>query len=432
MRDDTIFALSTARGRAAIGVVRVSGPGAGPALDRLAGRRPEPRGLRLAGLRRPSGEIIDRALVLWFEGPASETGEDMAEFHVHGGPAVIASLLEALAAVPGCRMAEPGEFTRRAFENGKLDLSQAEGIADLVAAETEAQRRQALRQSDGAFAKLVEGWAARLTGALARLEAAIDFADEELPSDLAARARGEAEAVGAEIAAHLADGHRGELVRGGLSVAITGPPNSGKSSLLNALAGRDAAIVSATAGTTRDVIEVQLDLAGYQVVLADTAGLRDSDDPVEAEGIARARARAAAADLVLRVEPAATAGPAAPDARTIRVLNKIDLLDHRPGPAPGTVLVSVLTAEGLPDLVAALAARAESLLAGPPPIVTRVRHRAALEDCRASLVRLSSAGEAALAAEDLRLALRALGRITGPVGVDDLLDLIFGEFCIGK
>jgi tRNA modification GTPase len=357
----------------------------------------------------------------------------MAEFHLHGGPAVIAALTAALAAIPGCRPAEPGEFTRRGFLNGKLDLSAAEAIADLVAAETDAQRRQAQRLAGGALAKLTEGWAARLTRLLAHLEAAIDFADEDLPADLAARAREEAAALAAEIARHLADGRRGEILRDGLSVAITGPPNSGKSSLLNALAGREAAIVSAVAGTTRDVIEVHLDLAGYPVVLADTAGLRDSADPIEAEGIRRARARAEAADLRLLVlDPAQAPPPGPPDERTILVWNKSDLGATPPAASGESACVSALTGAGLPELVAHLAARAETLLAGEPAVITRARHRAALEETATALARAAAQPEPALAAEDLRLALRALGRITGRVGVEDLLDVIFRDFCIGK
>jgi tRNA modification GTPase len=437
MRDGTIYALSTGRGAAAIAVLRVSGPAAVEALRRIAGRVPPPRRAALATLRDPAtDEAIDRALVLYFQGPASETGEDMAEFQVHGGPAVIAGLLLALGQVPSCRPAEPGEFTRRAFENGKLDLSAAEGIADLVAAETAAQRRQALGQAAGGLAGVIEAWTTRLTRALAHLEAAIDFADEELPAGLVDEAGAAAAALADEIALHLADGGRGERLRHGLSVAITGPPNCGKSSLLNALAGRDAAIVSAVAGTTRDVIEVHLDLAGYPVVLADTAGLRDSNDPVEAEGVRRARARAASADLVLAVSDAREGPGPAPDERALPVANKIDLLsptartalDHSAGIVP----VSARTGEGLDRLVAALTGRADQLLAGEPPLVTRARHREALAEAVVCLARAQTAGEPALVAEDLRLALRSLGRITGRVDVEAVLDVIFREFCIGK
>ena len=299
---DTIYALSTAPGRAGIAVVRVSGPGAAAALAALAGAVPPPRQARVARLRDPrQGEPIDAGLVLYFPAPRSVTGEDVAEFHVHGGRAVIAALLEALAALAGMRLAEPGEFTRRGFLNGKLDLAAAEGLSDLIAAETAAQRRQALRQLAGEFGRIAEGWRARLIDVQARLEAAIDFPDEDLPAGLWADSRAAAAALAGEIAAYLADGRRGERLRDGLAVAIVGPPNAGKSSLMNALARREVAITAATAGTTRDVIEVALDLEGYPVLLADTAGLRPSGDAVEAEGVRRARARAASADLKLVV-----------------------------------------------------------------------------------------------------------------------------------
>ncbi|HEV2676872.1 MAG TPA: tRNA uridine-5-carboxymethylaminomethyl(34) synthesis GTPase MnmE [Aliidongia sp.] len=430
----TIFAPATARGRAGVAVVRVSGPMAGLSLDMISGGIPAPRTARLAALMDPvTGETIDRGLVLWFPGPASFTGEDVAEFHVHGGPAVVAALLAALGEIEACRMAEPGEFTRRAFLNGKLDLTQAEGLGDLIAAETAAQRRQALGQMDGGFARIAEDWARQLTRTLAHVEAAIDFPDDDLPDDLLGPARMMAERLEREIRERLADGRRGEILRDGLSVALVGPPNSGKSSLMNALAGRDAAIVSAQAGTTRDVIEVHLDLGGYPVILADTAGIRDGADPIEAEGIRRARARAEAADLRLLVLDAG-----APDsleefsalrgAATLVVWNKVDL-----NPEVGDGLaISAATGQGLGQLIEALAARAETLLAGDAPIVTRQRHRAALEECADCLARAIAGHDPALVGEDLRLAVRALGRITGRVDVEDLLDVIFRDFCIGK
>jgi tRNA modification GTPase len=436
---DTIFALSTARGRAGVAVVRVSGPAARPAIVALAGRVPSPRKARLALLTDPQGgEEIDRALVLWFPGPASFTGEDIAEFHVHGGPAVIGALLAALGRLENCRLAEAGEFSRRAFENGKLDLTGVEGIADLVEAETSAQRRQALRQMGGCFARLTEAWATRLVRALAHLEAAIDFPDEDLPGELLAPVMAEAAALAAEIRRHLADGRRGEILRDGLSVALIGPPNSGKSSLLNALAGRDAAIVSAMAGTTRDVIEVHLDLGGYPVILADTAGLRDSADAIEQEGMKRALARAESADIVLIIldssdpvsretSPGALAAGLEAGA-ALTVWNKTDLA---PAPA-GAIGVSARSGAGLELLVTRLTEAAEQRLGGSAPMVTRQRHRAALEACASALDRSREAGEPALVAEDVRLAVRALGRITGKVDVEDLLDIIFRDFCIGK
>jgi tRNA modification GTPase len=433
---DTIFALSTARGRAGVAVVRVSGPAAGTTLETLARRIPEPRRAVLALLADPAtGEAIDRALILWLPGPASYTGEDTAEFHLHGGQAVIAAALAALVGIAGCRLAEPGEFSRRAFENGKLDLTGAEGIADLIEAETAAQRRQALRQMGGEFARLTEGWAARLKRALAYLEAAIDFPEEDLPADLLAPVLTETVALGTEIRRSLADGRRGEILRDGLSVALIGPPNSGKSSLLNALAGREAAIVSAMAGTTRDVIEVHLDLAGYPLVLADTAGIRDSTDIVEQEGVRRAMARAQSADLVLSIRDASdavsreTTLPDLPADSILTIWNKTDLAAAPPADGIG---VSARSGAGLDILIARLAEAAEQRLGGTAPVVTRERHREALTACAEALARAGAAEEPALIAEDLRLAMRSLGRITGKVDVEDLLDVIFRDFCIGK
>ena len=332
MDAQTIFALASGRGRAGIAVVRVSGPHAGPALERLAGRTPPPRRAVRARIRDGSGELLDDGLILWFPAPASFTGEDVAELHVHGGRAVIDGLLQALGRCPGLRPADPGEFSRRAFANRKLDLTAAEGLADLIEAETAAQRRQALRQLQGELAGLYDGWRARLLQALAHAEAAIDFADEDLPLDLEASVGGSVRALAVELAAHLDDGRRGERLRSGIEVAIVGPPNAGKSSLLNALAGRAAAIVSPHPGTTRDVIEVALDLGGYPVLLADTAGVRDGIDEVEREGVARARARAQTADIRLVVLDGAL-WPHADEATlglidetSIVVLNKADLL----------------------------------------------------------------------------------------------------------
>jgi len=430
----TIFAPATARGRAGVAIVRVSGPTAGAALERLSRALPPPRLARFAALSDPAtGEAIDQALVLWFPGPASFTGEDVAEFHVHGGPAVVAAMLAALGRIDDCRMAEAGEFSRRAFLNGKLDLTQVEGLGDLIEAETAAQRRQALSQMAGGFARVAESWALRLTRTLAHVEAAIDFPDEDLPDDLLGPARLVAENLKQEITARLADGRRGEILRDGLSVALIGPPNSGKSSLMNALAGRDAAIVSAQAGTTRDVIEVHLDLGGYPVILADTAGIRDSDDPVEAEGIRRAKARAEAADLRLLVLDAGVpdslnAFAVGGDEATLLVWNKVD----QTTPPTSGLAVSAASGVGLGTLIEVLAARAEGMLGGDAPIVTRERHRLALEECVGSLARSVAGTDPALVAEDLRLAVRALGRITGHVDVEDLLDVIFRDFCIGK
>lgn len=398
---------------------------------------PKPRRARHGRLRDPeSGETIDDALTLWFPAPGSVTGEDVAEFQVHGSRAVVAALVAALTRL-GLRLAEPGEFTRRAFLNGKLDLVQAEAVGDLVAAETEAQRRQALRQLDGALGTIYRGWSARLLRALAHLEAAIDFPDEDLPPAIEAEVAAENAALAAEIAAHLADRRRGERLRDGIAIAIVGPPNAGKSSLLNVLARRDAAITSPIAGTTRDVIEVALDLGGYPVVLADTAGLRDSADAIEQEGLRRALARAADAELRLFVFDAGRLGDAAaaaawPGDDTLLVANKIDLGADRAALPPGALPVSAQTGEGIAALVDTLVQRLAADYANAAPLVTRARHRAALEAAHAALQRAQSAALPELRAEDLRLAWRSLGRITGQVDVEDLLDVIFADFCIGK
>jgi tRNA modification GTPase len=437
-RGDTIFALASAPGRAGVALVRVSGPVARECIKLLTAKDIPPvrRAVRRT-LQRRGGEAIDQALVLWFQAPASMTGEDVAEFHLHGGHAVLEALTAELIAVPGVRPAEAGEFTRRAVENSKLDLTQAEAIADLVDAETEAQRRQALRQYDGALSALYEGWRAELLKALAWSEAAIDFSDEELPDDLLGEARGIAEKIRGAIKAHLDDAQRGELVRDGLFVAVIGPPNSGKSSLVNALAGRDVAIVAATAGTTRDVIEVRLDLGGYAVILADTAGLRAARGPVEAEGIRRALRRAETADLILLLLDGSVEKKSVklPDNMVnkpyMTVWNKADL----PWPHPHEGLhLSLKTGDGLDEVVEAITEAARRCLESPgeAPPITRARHRLALSEAAEALERAAHACEPELFAEDLRLCVRALGRITGRVDVEDLLDAIFKDFCIGK
>lgn len=439
----TIYALATAPGRSGVAVVRISGPEAGSALAALTGRPlSAPRRAVLTKLRDPrTGDALDDALVLRFTAPASFTGEDVVELHLHGGRAVVTGVIEALATLPGLRLAEPGEFTRRAFENGKLDLTEAEAVADLIDAETNAQRRQALRQMEGALGKLYDGWRERLTRALAHIEADIDFAEDDLPGGVADAVRPVIAGLADEIAAHLDDGGRGERLREGLHIAIVGAPNAGKSSLLNAIARRDAAIVSARAGTTRDIIEVHLDLGGYPVVLADTAGLREAAaDEVEEEGIRRARDRAARADVKVAVFDATTLPDLDPatlgliDRDTVVVFNKTDLAtatDLRPDLAP--ILVSAHTGTGLKTLEEKLTAfSADRLAIGSAPSLTRARHRAALMECRESLLRALDAPLPELAAEDVRLASRALGRITGRVDVEDLLDVIFRDFCIGK
>jgi tRNA modification GTPase len=475
---DTIFALATAAGRAAIAILRISGPDCARAVSRVAGKLPQPRVAQRRHFVDPAtGEQLDDGLVLWFPKPHSATGEDVAELHVHGSRAVLAAIMHVLRRL-GLRLAEPGEFTRRAFLNGKLDLLQAEAIADLAAAETEAQRRQALRQLDGELGGIYRGWSSRLTRILAHLEAAIDFPDEDLPPEIEERIFNETEMLAAEIERHLADGHRGERLRDGIMVAILGSPNVGKSSLLNRIARREAAITSPIAGTTRDIVEVAIDLHGYPVVLADTAGLRESGDAIEQEGLRRALRRAEEAEIRLFVfdarSPTEACGAAAwPGPDTILVANKIDLLPKAPhpsplpacgeracpGPGPGegpakregegqqatdiqrpssdglpqeALPVSALNGEGVDALLLALGERVADNYRIEAPVLTRARHREALEEATASLRRALVARLPELRAEDLRLALRSLGRITGTVDVEDLLDVIFRDFCVGK
>jgi tRNA modification GTPase len=490
MHEDTIFAVASGAGRAAIAVMRISGPASAAVLRALAGRLPASRRASLRRLRDANGAELDRALVLWLPGPGSYSGEDAAELHLHGGRAVIEGVADALVA-QGARPAEAGEFTRRAFLNGRMDLIEAEAVGDLVEAETSAQRAQALRQLDGALGVIYRDWAERLRVLLAQQEALIDFPDEDLPVETEALALGELAALTREIGAHLDDGRRGERLREGLVFAVTGAPNVGKSSLVNALAERDVAIVAASPGTTRDALETRVVLGGVPVTLVDTAGLRETEDSIEAEGVRRARARAAAADLVIVVGEAGGGGeeglrafagavedwggeaeeglggglrgyrpvvPGAPSPRdpcvldpspqpppsrgggedgaasrtvgALLVANKIDLGG---AVSPEALGISVRTGAGMDVLRARLADEARTLTetAGPPPL-TRARHRAALQEAAACLVRAVDADLAELRAEDLRLALRALGRITGQVGVEDLLDTIFRHFCIGK
>jgi tRNA modification GTPase len=453
----TIFALSSGRPPVAVAVVRICGPQAGRALATLIGRMPQPRRAMLARIRDPAdGDVIDEALALWFPAPHSETGEDMAELQVHGGQAVIAGLLGALGRIEGCRPAEPGEFTRRAFLNGRLDLTEVEGLADLIAAETPAQRRQAFRQLKGVIGDQADAWRRKIIETLALVEARIDFSDEpDVSEDLIGPALNAAQQLRSMIATSLADGGRGERLRDGLVVAIAGPPNAGKSTLLNRLARREAAIVSPHAGTTRDVIEVHLDLAGYPVTLLDTAGIRQSDDPVEQEGVRRALARAAAADLVLWViDPlegqwlTENTSEKLVKTETWTVLNKADLAVDKLWincESPSTALtetstktfaISALTGSGIDALIGPLSAYAEAYFASTESaLVTRARHRHALEETVAALDRalaVGASGHEELIAEELRAAGTTLGRLTGRVDVEDILDVIFRDFCIGK
>ncbi|HYG28314.1 MAG TPA: tRNA uridine-5-carboxymethylaminomethyl(34) synthesis GTPase MnmE [Caulobacteraceae bacterium] len=443
---DTIFAPATAPGRAALAVVRLSGPKAGEALKALAGRLPAARRASVRPLRW-QGEVLDEAMVLWMPGPASYTGEDCAELSLHGGPAVVEAVIEALAGL-GLRLAEPGEFTRRAFQNGKLDLAQAEAVADLIDAETQEQAKQALAQLGGGLSRRYDGWREILVEALAVLEAAVDFPDEDLPEDVAARARPALERLACEIDSALADEARGRRVREGYRVALIGAPNAGKSSLLNALAGRDAAIVTATPGTTRDVIEVPLVLAGYKLLLADTAGVREAAEEIEAEGVRRARAWAAEADRRLWVvDAAASDGQWRHALELVRpgdfcLLNKGDLPAGDDGSAAGAeaearglrVILTSLKVAGSAAVMEALTEDVVAALSASEfPAATRIRHAERLRVARARLASaLENAGQVELAAEDVRLAARALAQVTGRVDPEDVLDRVFSTFCIGK
>lgn len=459
MSDQTIFALATGSGPAGVAVFRISGPGAGVALQALAGDPlPAPRVATRCRLRLPDHDIpLDDALVLWFPAPASFTGEDVAELHVHGGRAVIEAVAAALGGLSGLRPAEAGEFTRRAYENGKLDLAQAEALADLVAAETEAQRLQALDQLGGGLSARFEQWREQLIALLAHVEAAIDFADEEIPDDLLIPINHKILGIKNQLNLYLDDHHHGERLRQGLQVTILGAPNVGKSSLLNALARREAAIVSATEGTTRDVIEVHIDLGGLPVILADTAGLRTTEDAIEAEGVRRAESRAREAELRICVFDATRWPNLDGPTRTqlgfgaICVLNKSDLVEGETIDPSQTVsdtqekvatcLISAKTGAGLDQLLVLVEqALKERLGARNTAPLTRARHRRALEDAVAALDRTVGAAPEMpgvdlapeVLAEELRLAARALGRIAGRVDVEDVLDRVFAEFCIGK
>lgn len=450
---ETIFALSSGAGTAGVAVVRLSGDRAFAALEALSGKPvPEARYAALRLLTNEEGARLDQALVIAFKGPASFTGEDVVELHLHGGRAVVAGVLEALDRIPGLRPAEPGEFSRRAFDNQKLDLTEAEGLNDLIHAQTAAQREQALRQMDGALRDLYEDWRGRLVAHLAHLEADIDFPDEDLPEGVAGAVRPNILSLKNEITQHLVDGRRGEALREGFRIVIMGEPNAGKSTLLNSLAKSDVAIVSDEEGTTRDVIEIQLDLGGYPVRLIDTAGVREGQGAIEQEGIRRALARAEEADLRL-VLVRADDWPIIPksmerwlDEKAMLVITQTDRTemfhvkhDKLPGmpdvKVADVAYVSAKTDVGLSDLFAHLEAHVRDAMAPREvPSLTRVRHRRALEEAVDHLDRFDqNAGlDAVLAAEDVRMAARSLGKITGRVGVEDILDVIFSDFCIGK
>lgn len=458
---DTIYALSSAGGKAGVSVIRVSGPKAWDSLKTLtADQTPaHPRLARTYHLKNPAtGTVIDHALVIGFKTPHSFTGEDVIEYHCHGSPAVLEEFFEALAAMDGHRMAEHGEYTRRAFENGKLDLTEAEAVADLIDAETKAQKDQALHQMGGALSALYTGWAEDLTKALAYIEAIIDFPDEDVPDTETARALPAIVKLQTEIAHHLDDGRRGERLRDGIKVAVIGAPNAGKSSLVNIMTERDVAIVSDLAGTTRDIIEAHLNIGGFPVILADTAGLRpeqitndnnvsseqNKHDAIEGEGIRRALDYANNADIRLLVFDASEAELNQATLSLIRpqdivIINKTDLI-HGDTPLfhvkleTPPLLISTKNNENIGMLIDALSVQIKSIFGGSrnTPSLTRQRHRTQLEGCLTSLETAITMKEPELMAQDLRFAVNALGRITGRVDVEDLLDVIFRDFCIGK
>ncbi|MBW8638350.1 tRNA uridine-5-carboxymethylaminomethyl(34) synthesis GTPase MnmE [Hoeflea sp. WL0058] len=434
---DTIFALSSGPPPSGVAVIRISGPDVRFALETMTGAAPDARRAVLANICDRSGKIIDRGLIIYFPGPHSFTGEDCAEFQIHGGMAVISSMLAALSALPGLRSAEPGEFSRRAFDNGKMDLTAVEGLADLIAAETEAQRKMALEQSTGSLLEIYRRWRNELIRIRAMIEADFDFSDEEdVPGSVVQSIWTNVSALRDEIGRHLEDARAGEIIRSGYRVAIVGAPNAGKSSLLNALTKRDVAIVSDEAGTTRDVLEVRLDLNGYSVILFDTAGIREGAGAVEEEGIRRAKATAASADLVLELrEPGAEKQlvDIEPD-RHLLVASKSDLGNG--GAAYGyDCEVSVRTDHGLDALINLLAVRVSSSTASTSPLLpNRQRHREYLQRCLyaldEALIYLETPLE--MRAELLRNAGDMIGRLTGAIDTEDLLDVIFSEFCIGK
>ena len=424
-----IFALATGNGAAAIAILRLSGAPIGPALIALCGRLPPPRQATLRRLRDSDGAVLDHALVLWMPAPHSYTGEDCAELHLHGGHAVIDAVSDALSE-HGLRPAEPGEFSRRAFLNGRMDLLEAEAVADLVAADTAAQRRQALRQLEGETSRLYAGWLDTLRRQVAIQEALVDFPDEALPDEVEACMLDEVAKLASTLQRHLADGHAAERLRDGVVVAITGAPNVGKSSLLNALCGHPTAIVAEEAGTTRDVVSSRIVLAGVPVTLLDTAGLRVPTGAVEAEGVRRAEAAAATADIVLRVvAPDVSISHALPAAALI-VANKADL-----GPVrePAAFACSTRTGVGLAALRTRLAKLvADQVRSEGPPVLSRARHRAAMIEAATHLQAALHARLPELRAESLRLAHLALGRVCGVSDVDAIIDEVFARFCIGK
>jgi tRNA modification GTPase len=439
MGNDTIYAIASGAGRAAIAVLRLSGAAARAIIESLAGKLPEPRMAVLRTFRDPAtGEAIDKGFVIFSPAPKTYTGEDYAEFHVHGGRAVVAAMVKAMGGIGGTRPADPGEFTRRAMLNGKMDLAEVEGLADLIDAETEWQRRAALRQSQGVLGRQAAIWRGALLEAAALLEAEIDFPEEEGVLGSSGRRAGEILApVLAGLKAELAAGRSGERLREGAIIVIAGPPNAGKSTLLNALARRDVAIVSPFAGTTRDIIEVHLDLGGCPVSLIDTAGLRESFDAVEEIGIFRARDKAEKADLVLWLSEACTPVPPAIQGGEVwPVFTKSDLLPHAERhSSPQGLYISAESGENLDCLLKKMQDFARSAVSdGHAGLIARERHRKAFERAALALARIleDPGAPAELLAEDLRVAMVSLQRLTGVVDVEDILGEIFSRFCIGK
>lgn len=431
---DTIYALATSPGKAGVAIIRISGPAAPAGLSSLGCELPEPRMATRATLK-AENKILDEALCLYFKGPHSFTGEDVIELHTHGSHAVVRAVLEALSKNSALRVAEAGEFSKRAFLNGKLDLAQAEGLADLIDAETTAQHTQAMRQFAGQNSKLFEELRGAVLHPLALLEAYIDFPEEEIPESVLTDVTERITALKAGLQQLLSDNHVGEKIRDGIEVVILGAPNAGKSSLLNALAKRDVAIVSDIAGTTRDMIEVHLDINGYAVTLIDTAGLRETDNTIEKEGVSRAKKRAETAALKLLLIDSVTNSEsqnemlALADENTLVIYTKNDLRK-----APKNALsISTTTSDGIEALIEALKARIINLMGvAPSPLITRTRHREALSRALDALNRFSIHAPLELQCEELRLAAHAVGKITGKIDVDDLLDVIFSSFCIGK
>uniref|UniRef100_A0A6P8S3U3 5-taurinomethyluridine-[tRNA] synthase subunit GTPB3, mitochondrial n=1 Tax=Geotrypetes seraphini TaxID=260995 RepID=A0A6P8S3U3_GEOSA len=475
----TIFALSSGHGKCGVAVIRTSGPASGAALLRLTRRKelPQPRCITLSKITDPiSGEPLDRGLVLWFPGPRSFTGEDCTEFHVHGGSAVTTGVLQALGRLPGLRLAEAGEFTKRAFQNKKLDLTEVEGLGDLIHAETEAQRRQALRQMAGELGQLYSSWSQNLLRMLAHVEAYIDFSeDENVEEGVLSQVDVAVKLLQNEVTLHLQDSRRGERLRSGIQVVLAGPTNAGKSSLLNILCQRPAAIVSPVAGTTRDVVEAALNIGGYPVVLSDTAGLRETEDSIEQEGMRRAWERLDQADLVVAVMDSAELSRVLSSSEGgsrnvlqgclknmstlpsdngmlqtrpyILALNKVDLLEPaaqerlvvacREMELIQACLLSCRTGEGLEGFLNLLKENLEKMCGNPlvgTPSLTQTRHRLHLASCLEAMTKYHHYRDQdlVLAAEALRTAQRHLGKITGKVGAEEILDIIFQDFCIGK